>query len=208
MVSPFPPPSFEALATTSCTVRGVLAAGSSNDAYIHPVTGALFTSAAQTVVVRYDLDNRTGAFIEPPVVIAGSTTAGYANATGALAFFSDVSNFAGDGDHIVYVAETNVNFCVRSINITSLEVGAVAGNFVNAIVDGVGTNASLQYPLALAYHPLKNILYVGGMTTAIRKIDLSTRNVTTICLNVNWPHDLRLTPSCDTLFVSVYQTHT
>ncbi|CUG42985.1 Hypothetical protein, putative [Bodo saltans] len=57
--SPFRPPYFEA---TAGTVRG---AGSSYDAYIHPVTGALFTSSGPTVVVRYDLDNRTGAFIEP-----------------------------------------------------------------------------------------------------------------------------------------------
>ncbi|CUE74119.1 transmembrane protein, putative [Bodo saltans] len=54
------------------------------------------------------------------------------------------------------------------------------------------------------------MLYVGGQTTAIRKIDLTTRNVTTIRLNIviNWPVFLQLTPSYDALFVSNYQTHT
>ncbi|CUG86500.1 unnamed protein product [Bodo saltans] len=129
--TPFPPPSFEALATTADTVRGVLAAGSSHDAYIHPITGSLYSTESVTVVVRYDLDNRTRAFIEPPVVVAGST-AGYADGTDALALFSTIGGFAGDGGHIVYITETDVNFCVCSINITSLEVGTVAGNLVNA----------------------------------------------------------------------------
>lgn len=74
---------------------------------------------------------------------------------------------------------------------------------------GVGTNASLQAPLGMSYHPLKHILYVGGITTSIRKIDLATLNVTTLRLNTDviMPHFLR-SPSFDTLFVSIYKSHT
>ncbi|CUE74130.1 Hypothetical protein, putative, partial [Bodo saltans] len=186
---PFPPIAFEMLPSATRAVR----IGSDDSA----------------TVIRYDLNNRTGAFIQPPVVVAGSA-AGYADGAAATARFNGVYGFAGDGVHMVYVTECLANFCVRSINITSLSVKTVAGSRVSAVVDGVGTAASLQYPLGLAYHSLRHILYVGGQTTAIRKIDLATRNVTTLRLSIviNWPHFLQLTPSYDALFVSIYQTNT
>lgn len=61
----------------------------------------------------------------------------------------------------------------------------------------------------MAYHALRHILYVGGQTTAIRKIDLATRSVTTIRLNteVVWPFVVRLTPTGDALFVAAYRNH-
>ncbi|CUE74485.1 membrane-associated protein, putative [Bodo saltans] len=210
--SPFPPLAFEALASTAGTVRGVVSAGSSNDAYIHPVTGALFTSAGPTsndqwTVVRYDLDNCSGAFIDSPVIIAGST-AGYADGVAKAALFSSIYGFAGDGGHMIYVTEYFSNYYVRSINITSFEVRTVAGNGVSALVDGVGAAASLRQPVGLACHPLRLVLYVAGLASPLRKIDLATRNVTTLNVDVNWPNFLRLTPSYDALFISSYKSHT
>ncbi|CUE74175.1 membrane-associated protein, putative, partial [Bodo saltans] len=187
-LTPFPTPAFEALATTVGTIRGVVGAGSSNDAYVHPITGSLFTSAGpsadeQWTVICYEVDNLSGAFVQPPVLVAGST-ARYAEGATATALFDGIYGFAGHGVHMVYVTEYAANYCVRSINITTLEVDTVAGNRVSAVVDGVGTAASLMQPFGLAYHGLRNVLYVGGRMSPIRKIDLVTRNVTTIRLHI------------------------
>ncbi|CUG04453.1 membrane-associated protein, putative [Bodo saltans] len=59
---PFPPMAFKAQGTVRSVVSGS-SLGAISDAYIHPVTGALYTNDGLTMVVRYDLDNRSGEFL-------------------------------------------------------------------------------------------------------------------------------------------------
>lgn len=84
-----------------------------------------------------------------------------------------------------YISEQN-GHRVRYMNMTTRAVTCVAGsvNGTSGQVDGVGTLALFNTPEGLALDTLRNVLYVTSFSgTTLRRIDLSTRAVTTVAGN-------------------------
>lgn len=85
----------------------------------------------------------------------------------------------GSAPSILYVADTN-NHRIRAINLTSRMVSTIAG-WSMGWNDGVGTVARFNLPSACAVKDDNSVMYVAdSANSAIRVIDLSTKNVTTI----------------------------
>ncbi len=111
--------------------------------------------------------------------LAGSKTErGNKDSFGSAALFNQPAGIVCDGQGKLYVSDCQ-NHTIRKVVISSGEVSTIAGNGIQATLDGVGTEASFQYPSGLAYDG--KYLYVvdcGGCK--IRRIDLATMKVTTV----------------------------
>ena len=104
------------------------------------------------------------------VTIAGSTTAGNVNGTGAAAKFSTPIGLAVDAAGNVYAADF-ANFLIRKITPSGV-VTTFAGNGINNAIDGTGTSAGFFSPEGLAFDKAGN-LYVaesGLLRGKMRKI--------------------------------------
>jgi streptogramin lyase len=126
------------------------------------------------------------------------------NVTTLAGNFYGASGLAVDGSGNVYVADSNNNM-IRKID-TNGNVTTLAGNnkfIAYGYVDGIGTNATFNYPADVAVDGLGNVYVADLCNQAIRKID--TNNVvTTIIANspvLNGPMGLALDGSGN-LFVA------
>lgn len=99
-------------------------------------------------------------------VFAGATTAGFVDASGTTARFSNPRGLAVDGKGNVYVADTD-NKRIRTITPAGV-VTTLAGSGANSSVDGTGTSASFTNPTALTLTS-NNVLYVFD-NNIIRKV--------------------------------------
>lgn len=79
--------------------------------------------------------------------LAGSTTSGSTDGTGAAASFNQPSFITADGTNL-YLADTNNNE-IRKIVIATGEVTTLAGSTTNGSTDGTGTAASFYYPFGI-----------------------------------------------------------
>lgn len=112
------------------------------------------------------------------MTLAGSTTSGFADGVGAAARFKEPAGLAADDDGNLYVADYG-NHAIRKVTPDGT-VTTLAGTASFGFADGVGTNARFVYPQDVLYDPAIKCLYVADQNNhAIRKIDLSTGNVTT-----------------------------
>jgi hypothetical protein len=101
--------------------------------------------------------------------LAGSTTPGFVNGTGAAARFNQPNDVAVDKADNVYVADMN-NHCIRKITPNGV-VSTVTGNGKPGYVDGWFTAAQFSKPVTVAIDTPNNLLYVGE-PTRVRKIQL------------------------------------
>ena len=109
--------------------------------------------------------------------LAGSVTSGSANGTGTAAQFSAPSGMATDGTNL-YVADYNNNQ-IRQIVVSTGLVTTLAGSTTSGSIDGIGTAARFNHPWGVALGGTS--LYVSDDGNhSIRKIDLSTKAVTTV----------------------------
>jgi DNA-binding beta-propeller fold protein YncE len=116
----------------------------------------------------------------PPTVstLAGSTTPGSANGTGAAASFYYPTGVVVDASGNLYVADTN-NFEIRKISSSGV-VTTLAGSTTPGSSDGIGSNASFNYPTDVALDASGSTLYVAdSYNNTIRKINLASGMVTT-----------------------------
>ena len=129
-----------------------------------------------------DTDNQRIRRVTPAGVVttyAGST-AGFADGAAATARFANPIGVAVGGNGDVFVAD-QANQRVRRI----LRAGAAAGN-VETLAgsgtatygDGVGTAAGIASPSRIAI--LGNLLFVDDIDGRVRRIDVTTREVTTL----------------------------
>jgi hypothetical protein len=110
---------------------------------------------------------------------AGTGTAGSAdNNNGLLASFNYPTGLTTDGVNL-YLADENSN-AVRQIVISSGAVTTLAGG-TQGKTDGVGINAKLYLPLGITTDGI--YLYITEYSNTIRKIELSSKLVTTIAGN-------------------------
>ncbi|AOZ02058.1 hypothetical protein BKK81_22265 [Cupriavidus sp. USMAHM13] len=101
--------------------------------------------------------------------LAGSSTAGSADGTGASASFSNPLGVAVDASGNVYVADTG-NSRIRSITPIGGVVTTLAGSSTFGFVDGTGTAAVFQFPYALALDARGNVYVADTDNSAIRKV--------------------------------------
>lgn len=115
--------------------------------------------------------------------IAGSLgVTGSDDGIGTSALFFSPQGVASDGAGNLYVADS-VNSTIRKLVIATGEVTTIAGAAeVSAYKDGRGTAARFELPLSLAYDGAGN-LFVADIDGTIRKVGLSTGDVTTVAGN-------------------------
>jgi serine/threonine-protein kinase len=110
--------------------------------------------------------------------LAGSSTSGHADGTGAAASFNYPTGVCTDGTN-VYVAD-NQNNEVRQIVISSGVVTTLAGTTTSGSADGTGAAASFNSPCGVCADGLGNLYVADRLNNEIRKIVISSGVVTTL----------------------------
>jgi sugar lactone lactonase YvrE len=111
--------------------------------------------------------------------LAGSTTAGSTNGTGAAASFKAPVAVCTDGMGNLFVADYNNNL-IRKIIISTGVVTTLAGSTTPGFADGTGAAATFDSPAGLVADGLGNLYVADASNNEIRKIVISTGVVTTI----------------------------
>lgn len=109
--------------------------------------------------------------------IAGSGVLGYADGVGTAASFNIPVEIKVDGSGHLYVADSFNN---RIRKIVAGVVSTLAGSGTAAYVDGVGTEASFNYPTGIAIDDFGNLYVADTSNNCIRKIVISTGEVSTV----------------------------
>lgn len=104
---------------------------------------------------------------------------GTTDGTGTSAQFNQPYAITVDGNGNLYVADTQNN-AIRKVVLATREVTTLAGTKGSAgSNDGIGTAAQFNAPLGLAYDGNGNLYVADQSNRVIRKIDVSTKEVTT-----------------------------
>ena len=106
--------------------------------------------------------------IEVTTLAAGSGAAGFADGKGRAAIFNNPDCVAVDSAGNVYVGDTN-NHRIRKITPLG-EVTTLAGNGKAGNTNGVGVNASFNYPWGVAVDSMNNVYVADTGNSMIRKI--------------------------------------
>lgn len=110
--------------------------------------------------------------------LAGSGERGFLEGASGTSQFDTPADVAIDGAGTLYVADSG-NHRIRMISPTG-EVSTLAGSDQVGAVDGVGLNASFSEPDGLVLDGLGNLFVADAGSHTIRRIELSSRTVTTI----------------------------
>jgi sugar lactone lactonase YvrE len=127
------------------------------------------------VVVAYD--RKKGKFS----ILAGHYgVPGRADGAGASAAFYGPVGLSLDGRGGLFVAD-NLNETIRKIDLATGVVSTVAGHPVTpGNSDGVGASARFHYPVGVAADGAGDVFVTDSFNDAVRRIDLSSGNVTTV----------------------------
>lgn len=107
---------------------------------------------------------------------AGTGAAGFADGTLTTAVFNGTANIVFDKSGNLYIADEENNR-IREIT-TGGNVVTIAGSGAQGAADGVGTAATFNRPEGMVIDAGGN-MYVADNNNTIRKINLSTKQVTT-----------------------------
>lgn len=128
-----------------------------------------------------DFNNNAIRKIAPSGVVttlAGTGAAGSADGIGTAATFNHPKGIAVDANGNVYVGDVDNNE-IRKITPAGL-VSTLAGSTTAGSADGIGSAASFSAPKGVALSTDGTVLYVADGNNEIRRIDLTTRMVTTL----------------------------
>ncbi|WP_186758119.1 IPT/TIG domain-containing protein [Echinicola salinicaeni] len=110
--------------------------------------------------------------------VAGTGTAGYANGPGNIAQFNQPLDVTVDDNGVLYVAD-NINHMIRKIDVDGT-VSTVAGRGERGYQDGALSEAMFSNPSGLDLDNEGNIIVADRINHLIRRINLSTDEVSTI----------------------------
>ena len=154
-------------------------------------TGAIYVSESSGHRVRRILftgSDRTQASHYTVSTLAGSGTAGFADATGGGAQFDTPCGLACDGDGNVYVADAG-NMRIRLVRPTG-QVVTIAGTGVSANTDGPGNVAAFRRPYGLVWLPDRGrgpTLVVNDIYSyTLRQMHLKDNGTASIGNAANW----------------------
>lgn len=109
-----------------------------------------------------------------------------------------------DADVLCHLDECNQR--IRKIIIRTGEVSTLAGRgFHGPGIDGVGTEATFDERMCVAFSSPENALYIGS-DKRLRRLDLNTHEVTTIKLDGNFEPNRIAVASDGTLIIVAYQS--
>ncbi len=155
------------------TLAGSYAAGSANgtgtEASFNYPSDVAVDGCGNVYVV--DCSNHMIRKISPAGVVttlAGSTTSGHVDATGAAARFNYPWGIEVDGSGNVYVADMS-NHMIRKISPDGV-VTTLAGSITSGHADGTGAAASFNYPADMAVDVFGNVYVTDEYNNLIRKI--------------------------------------
>lgn len=145
-------------------------------------------------------------------------TAGFIDDTGTAARFSSPSGLACDGSTYLYVADAG-NHAIRRVAVSNGDTVVIAGGS-QGTTDGMGPGASFNQPSGVVHDGAGNLYVADSGNHRIRKVNLSTFDVTTFAgstqgsadgtgtsAQFNDPRGLALDASGN-LYVSEYSSHT
>jgi len=110
--------------------------------------------------------------------LAGSTTAGSIDGTGSAARFSNPSGIGYDGVGNLYVADYG-NHKIRKVVLSTGVVTTIAGSTTAGFNNGIGVAARFNLPCDVESDLNGNLYVADGYNNQIRKIVISTGEVTT-----------------------------
>ncbi len=113
--------------------------------------------------------------------LAGTVgTSGSADGTGTAASFNYPAGLAADGSGNLYMADSS-NQTIRKIVLSTGEVTTLAGTILSSgSTNGIGTAARFNNPMGLAFDGSGNLYVTDQGSQTLRKIVLSTGEVTTL----------------------------
>lgn len=112
-------------------------------------------------------------------ILAGTGTAGFADANARAASFSSPKFIAFAADGNLLVTDT-ANHRIRKINLTTGGVTTIAGNGASGFTDGPALQARLKSPSGIAVDSQGNIYIADSANFRIRKISSDFSTITTI----------------------------
>jgi hypothetical protein len=136
-----------------------------------------------TPISMVSLTNSGGAADPMNVSNVAGSSFGFANGAFTAAKFQNVQGIASDGSNNLYVVEASGSHRVRKISLDTREVTTVAGNGAAGFNDATGTSAQFSDPLSLTADGNGNLYVADQSNHRIRKIVLSTGQVTTVAGN-------------------------
>jgi len=117
---------------------------------------------------------------EVETLVGAAGVNGNADGTGASAKFDYPYGISSDGTNL-YVADFNNN-SIRKVVIATGVVTTLAGSSVDRAVDGLGGEASFQYPMGITFNG-ENLYVADTYNSAIRKVIIGTGEVSTLEVN-------------------------
>ena len=142
-----------------------------------------FTFTAGTAISAVTLNNTGGVPDKVQVsTLAGSGVLGFADGTGTAARFNGPSAIAADATGNLYVTDMG-NHRIRKVVIATGEVTTLAGSSLG-FSEGTGTSAKFFYPTGIVIGNSGELFVSDSYNHIIRKIIISTREVTTLAGSV------------------------
>ena len=144
------------------------------------------------------------------------TTKGFKDGIGSESQFNSPTGLAlNEKEKVLYVSDSGNN-AIRRVNLIDGRVDTLCGNGKRGSKDGIGNEATFNYPKGLAFDSISNYLYVADCNNnSIRRIILNERRVETLCgsgegyvdgsfeeSKFYYPYDIVLNSSTEELYVS------
>ena len=170
------------VATVAGTTRG-FKDGVALQAQFHGPKGVVVDKAGNKLYIVDQYNNRVrvvglkGSGSGTISTVAGGSRSGYADGTGAAAKFSIPQGIAIGPAGNLYVADRGNNR-IRKVTPSGV-VTTVAGSGTAGTKDGPATSAQFRSPVAIAVDASGNIFVASSYASSIRKIDATTKQVTT-----------------------------
>lgn len=160
-------------------IAGSLTPGCPNPTYLcyNPNLSTLYVTSGNQIFASF-ISFGTTAITANFNLYAGTGVGGFCNASRAIrSTFSNIGGIAVTRNNTMYIADTG-NFSIRVID-PSGGVSTFLGNGISGLVDGNSNVARFIRPTFITLDYSQKYLYVSD-ATAIRKIDLTYSNVTTL----------------------------